>query len=94
MKTRCSWKGTYLSKDKKYSVEFKSFGYEYYRPATYFDPEEYEVECEEVEIKSVTDAEGNKITLTDNLKTMLENEIMDACEDGQHEPEFQEKGED
>ena len=39
----CNWKGKYLSKDKKYMVEFEAYGHGWYKPRTYYEPEEDEI---------------------------------------------------
>ena len=88
-KVKCSWSGTYTSRDGVLEAEFKAYGYGWYRPQTWEEPEEDEIYCEDVEFISVKNKESEQeVTLSDEGKEHLEGEIIDACEGGEFEPDF------
>ena len=85
----CNWKGKYLSKDKKYTVEFEAYGHGWYKPRTYYEPEEDEIECDEIKLIEITEPDTTKvITLTEEQKKDLENEVFYAINNGLYQPDW------
>lgn len=87
--THCKWEGSYKTKDGLYEVDFRADGHAWHSKQTYFEPEESEIECDECKILKVTSLkDDSEVTLAEDVKEKICNEIMDLCEDGQYEEDF------
>lgn len=72
--------------DSTYTVEVHAKGMYYYSPATRVDPEESELDIDEVEA-TWTDENGNVVEATEEMSTALEDYLQYDAEWEDDEPE-------